>query len=329
MTELNARLKRQALILALLPDLLIVINVDGGITFCSAQVERVLQHKVESLVGAKLWDLLEENSREKLKKLIGRLTNPRNAAEAKRKEDQKNEGSNGSGSNNESGQSSGAVALVSDKSFPVSVVQVGPDSATLDENDTSDASGINGNPKEPDSLTRSLNASSMENSGSDNSGKGAETKNDASTSAQKVLPSSDTSNSSSLSANATKLLTANANLERNVRWHNKKMKEKAVAAQLKAGYKDDVIGADVTANNASARLSSLQHRPESPLANENSDDSGYRESNDSRIETSSSGSGDSSLPNGKSVCSKSTAINFSCFQSRSKVSLDFQDGESR
>ena len=50
MTELNARLKRQALILALLPDLLIVINVDGGITFCSAQVERVLQHKVESLV---------------------------------------------------------------------------------------------------------------------------------------------------------------------------------------------------------------------------------------------------------------------------------------
>ena len=101
------------------------------------------------------------------------------------------------------------------------------------------------------------------------------------------------------------------------------------AAQLKAGYKDDVIGADVTANNASARLSSLQHRPESPLANENSDDSGYRESNDSRIETSSSGSGDSSLPNGKSVCSKSTAINFSCFQSRSKVSLDFQDGESR
>ena len=38
MTKANARLRRQAMILALLPDLVIAITVDGKITFCSAQV---------------------------------------------------------------------------------------------------------------------------------------------------------------------------------------------------------------------------------------------------------------------------------------------------
>lgn len=38
MTKTNARLRRQAMILALLPDLVIAITVDGEITFCSAQV---------------------------------------------------------------------------------------------------------------------------------------------------------------------------------------------------------------------------------------------------------------------------------------------------
>ena len=38
MTKANARLRRQAMILALLPDLVITITVDGEVTFCSAQV---------------------------------------------------------------------------------------------------------------------------------------------------------------------------------------------------------------------------------------------------------------------------------------------------
>jgi hypothetical protein len=38
MTKANAWLRRQAMILALLPDLVIAITVDGKITFCSAQV---------------------------------------------------------------------------------------------------------------------------------------------------------------------------------------------------------------------------------------------------------------------------------------------------
>jgi len=106
------------------------------------------------------------------------------------------------------------------------------------------------------------------------------------------------------------------------------MMEDSQKAKSDDGPKDDVTGASVTANNASARLSSLQHVPEvrtkkeekAPGRYENngdqsssddsllagveekkkvenaSDDSGYRESNDSREETSSSGS-DSSNSN--------------------------------
>lgn len=98
------------------------------------------------------------------------------------------------------------------------------------------------------------------------------------------------------------------------------------------GPKDDVTGASVTANNASARLSSLEHCPithwnkksndpphyestgeqsssddslltgveEKKKSEDASDDSGYRESNDSREESSSSWS-DTSRSNGKSV----------------------------
>lgn len=42
MTRTNARLKRQAMILALLPDLVIAITIGGEITFCSAQVSLVV-----------------------------------------------------------------------------------------------------------------------------------------------------------------------------------------------------------------------------------------------------------------------------------------------
>jgi hypothetical protein len=101
-------------------------------------------------------------------------------------------------------------------------------------------------------------------------------------------------------------------------------------SKVDTGLKDDVTGASVTANNAGARLSSLQHHPMAQLKKEEeksssfesngdqsssddsllagveekkkgenaSDDSGYRESNDSRVETSSSGS-DTSQSNGK------------------------------
>ena len=136
---------------------------------------------------------------------------------------------------------------------------------------------------------------------------------------------------SSLSSE-TKNLRANNNLDRNVRWHNQRMMlEGNKKSETDNGPKDDVTGASVTANNATARLSSLEHCPKvsrgnnlkDPAAYESpgesssddsllagveerkknedaSDDSGYyRESNDSREESSSSWS-DTSRSNGKS-----------------------------
>ena len=128
----------------------------------------------------------------------------------------------------------------------------------------------------------------------------------------------------------TKNQRANNNLDRNVRSHNKRMLEESKKNEVDNGPKDDVTGASVTANNATARLSSLEHHPKAAKGKEReeptttyestgdqssddsllngveerkkgedvSDDSGYRESNDSREESSSSWS-DTSRSNGK------------------------------
>jgi hypothetical protein len=296
MTELNARLKRQALILALLPDLVITINVEGVITFCSAQVERVLHHGIDDIVGAKLEDLLVPSSRDKLNRLVmGLVASEKMAAMGAEGGDAAGENSNSGadqamGNNKMSAKGSGhgasgtesERAVVSEPSFPPSVVKVTAMKNTSGDN--SDNSASLPESKGPSSLTNTgivaATDSSAANSGSD--GAGEKTKTD-----KKNLPSSDTSNSSERSTTAKKLQNANHNLEKNVRAHNKKMNS------LRANYRDDVTGACVTANNASARLSSLQHRPE-PSSEE---DSGYRESNDSREETSSSAS-DSYASNG-------------------------------
>lgn len=298
MTETNARLKRQALILALLPDMVIVIDVEGEITFCSAQVERVLRHKNHDLVGAKLTNLLVPSSRAALPKLVNELvelekTIPKEVegrkrtAKRPRDDDQEESGEEKALSGGET--SVNPAGLPSEPAFPMSVVKVdAAAAAALDENDSSDASasnGVTGAMKQPSSLTRSPTSSSVGNSGSDDVAKKVIS---GAVASSKAVPSSDGSNNGSVSTDAKKLQNANENLERNVRFHNKKMK-----ANKRAGYMDDVIGAAVTANNASARLSSLQHLPES-----SEEDSGYRESNDSREETSSSAS-DSETSNGK------------------------------
>ena len=308
MTELNARLKRQAQILALLPDLVITINVDGVITFCSAQVERVLHHKLDDIVGAQLADLLVPASRDKLNRLVAQLVESEqlatlgvaavNGTVGANEPGNDTEQALGSASNNEpagaaaGGENSSEIAVVSEPSFPLSVVKVKAKDGPSAEIDNSDNSASNPASKGPSSLTqessipRSPTASSLGNS--DDAKSAAKAKDGK----KAGLPSSDTSNSSSLSTAAKKVQKANQNLEKNVRAHNKKMKKKGCPS-----YRDDVTGADVTANNASARLSSLQHRPESS----SEEDSGYRESNDSREETSSSAS-DSSASNRESCC---------------------------
>jgi PAS domain S-box-containing protein len=307
MTQTNARLKRQALILALLPDLVIVIDVEGEITFCSAQVERVLRHKNEDLIGAKLSSLLVPSSRVALQNLVSKLVESEKAAAMEAgpaaqpkgpgdaleesdglKADEDNGPSILVGSGDDTSATPAAAVVSEPSSFPLSVFKVNT-AVAPGENDTSDISasnGLTGAFKERSSLTKSASSASIGNSGSDDSAK-----------KKAASRSSVDSSTSSGCTESKKLQNANANLERNVRWHNKKLK-----ANKKIGNMDDVIGGFVTANNASARLSSLQHLPES-LSEE---DSGYRESNDSRGETSSVS--DSSTSNGKNNVSLPNAM---------------------
>ena len=357
MTRTNARLRRQALILSLLPDLVIVISPEGEITFCSAQVERVLRHKTEDLVGADIRDLLIPESRIALGKLVTGLMNPGKASAAdsgsrRARGDQPSAGArsgdnkaarggdeeNGNDSAESGNLSSGAAAVVSHQSFPLSVVKVdSKQEPASDENDNSDGSGAGG--KEPGvssiSGTARSPSASLANSGScsEDSQKAAaeatrkkdgEAKNERlSPSAAKGtrLSSSDDSSSGSTDPETGNIRMANENLDRNVRWHNKKLQSMSKSSKAKLGHKDDVLGDSVTPNNALARLSSLQHVPskkrkasqfesigdrvssedslsagmeekkrESTERENASDDSGYRESNDSREETSSSAS---------------------------------------
>mmetsp|Transcript_86172 Transcript_86172/g.248839 ORF Transcript_86172/g.248839 Transcript_86172/m.248839 type:complete len:814 (+) Transcript_86172:233-2674(+) len=349
MTRTNVRLKRQALILALLPDLVVATTMEGEITFCSAQVERLLGHRAEDLVGLHLERLLVPSSQDALKKLFKRLADPKKEVRrgAKRRHDEKEAGGNPAEGNSVgkangekgdrrsaqsgSGTTSGA-ALISEQSFPLAVVEVDSkqqqskrhgNSETSNavgsrrlrehsDNSTSNNSGSNnsGSKQQISSLSNATGMSPNDSPSEDDGAQGEEkqSKRTKSPKKGKVHPSSD---DSSLSSEAKK---ASDNLDRNVRWHNQRLMDDKQAADEDQGPKDDVTGASVTANNASARLSSLKHIPirtakkneendqsssddsllagveEKKKVENQSDDSGYRESNDSREETSSSGS---------------------------------------
>jgi PAS domain-containing protein len=129
MAQNNARLRRQAIILSLLPDLVMAITTDGEITFCSGQVERVLRHKIDDMIGMNISKLITPASQDALAKLIESLL----AADKVAVED----GNNESGRSSNSGNTSGApmVSEQSDQGFPLSVVKVNS------FKDSSDSSG--------------------------------------------------------------------------------------------------------------------------------------------------------------------------------------------
>ena len=356
MTALNARLRRQALILSLLPDLVICLDPDGiRMTFTSAQVERVLHHATTDLVGAPLMDLIEPGSRDALSRFLtqSRLRAVSREEEPDDDDDEEDNHNNHSKVTTSSrhhnnrhhhpasmtkkkkssrrdepdkayetaGGTAGPRTVTetssSSMSFPLSVVLQPTTTTTTktttrsDDPDHSDATSSQD--KQPSSLTgnsvaghsgsdepttKPSSSSSLTNNPQKNDHNTNNNINDTGNNNTKTLSkedtsisqSSDASNTSSShtdSSNAKNLLSANANLERNVRQHNQKIMNQHQRAA--AGYKDDVIGAAVTANNASARLSSLQHLRSAESSEE---DSGYRESNDSREETSSSSDGE-------------------------------------
>jgi len=267
MTRTNAKLRRQAMILALLPDLVIAIKVDGEITFCSAQVERVLRHKIDDMVGANILQLLLPSCRESLFKLVERLlaaATEQAALDDNHKCDQII-GDEGADSANSAVNRSGGAAVVSDPSeqgFPT-VVKV--QSRSHSSGTVEDASDMTGN-ADMKSPTRSLSLPDELNSGPTRlmspSNKGQSRNKDSSSSG---------GDESSTSAVAKQLNKANEALDSNVRRHNAQlMCTKEDFRVNKLAHKDDVTGASVTANNAGARLSSLQVNTTSETLNDTS-----------------------------------------------------------
>ena len=284
----------------------------------------MLRHQVDHLVGANIADILTPSSREKLQQLIEELLAAEKAAAVdddavvEQEEDQAKAGVNEN--ENQSAESSagreissrGDAVIVSEQSFPLSVVKV---NSQLTPEENSDLSASNGEGKLAAAKSRSSRGHCRDGEATTPRGKAAErtvgtsdatqVKSDVSSSNPTVQAQS--SDDSLCSSNDAKnLRKANEALGRNVRWHNAKLASKKKLDKAKSEHKDDVIGAFVTANNADARLSSLQHRTDSSIMDKESvdatsDDSGYRESSDSLREDTYSSSGEetSSYPNGK------------------------------
>ena len=249
-------------------------------------MERVLRHQIDHLVGANISDILTPSSRDKLRQLVKELLAAEQAATlgagaAGVLPPTKSSAAAKEGQSSGREISSGAEAIpVSDGFFPLDVVDVanGPNSA--EDNSDLSASNGGGKPVHPGTPAHLSSTSTFGNCRDDdvtaprvNSPKGAtveatdsaQVKSDVSTGCgsnqrAQAQPSSD--DSFATSNDAKNLRKANEALSRNVRWHNEKLEKEGKVGKKKLSHKDDVTGASVTANNASARLSSLQVRAE-------------------------------------------------------------------
>lgn len=300
----------------------------------------MLRHKIPHLVGANFANILTPSSREKLGQLVEELVaaeqaaalGTNNAAALPIAPSAKSAGAELIGpSSGQDVSSSGEVNRVSEGSFPLAVVNCANEANSAEDisDPSSDLSASNGGSGgKTEDATAQRGASPKSDS---------QVKSDLSSGSRPNQRAQTQQSSSDDSFSSSNLLKANEALDRNVRFHNEKLGK---TGKAKPAHKDDVTGAEVTANNASARLSSLQVRSDPPTEEatrkrkasqydsleeqysssssdlmldgidkkksrkngleNSSEDSGYRESNQSVEDTSDDSS---SLRNGKSWCS--------------------------
>ena len=272
----------------------------------------MLQHKIDDLIGAPLTDVIVPESRAAFLRLVDELmTQDSNSppvgdsAALKEKSDRNcADNNNGQSDGGESASSGASAKLVSDASFPMSVVKLGiTNDSSMESGRVSSSSSKNKKQRRGDSSSSNTktamssltctdhsnnsNESNSRDSGShvndrDNDVTGVMERNNHDVTEANINSDNAGSDDSDDNTNGRTAAGININmrdrlsptsaiasddsssearktseaLNRNVQSHNATMKNAAVS-----NYTDDVIGASVTANNAEARLSSLQHRP--------------------------------------------------------------------
>jgi PAS domain-containing protein len=73
MAKDNTHLRHEAMILFSLPDPVLAISEEGIITYCNLQIERVLKHEAEDLIGSNIEDIVMPTSRKKFHRMIQNL----------------------------------------------------------------------------------------------------------------------------------------------------------------------------------------------------------------------------------------------------------------
>lgn len=209
LTADNARLRRQALILSYIPDLVLAIGLDGKIKFCNTQLARVLKHDADDLNGAGIKDIVVPESRGAIRRMIQDLVAVEQIVTDRGEGTDSGSDSNGGQTVSDSTNTEGMAFQSSVHPFNVSEVNVNGQDKLGDGDNVSDSSG------DPSSTKKDGRKSSKQVS----FGKASPTQ------------SSDEP-------------------------PRKKNKTSNVAGM----DVDDVMGESVTANNASAKLSSLIHK---------------------------------------------------------------------
>lgn len=75
MEQDNARLKRESIILSLLPDPVVAITMEGKITFANAQTERMLRLNRSEVVGTNIDEFVANDSKAEFQQMISEVIN--------------------------------------------------------------------------------------------------------------------------------------------------------------------------------------------------------------------------------------------------------------
>jgi len=268
MTRDNARLRRHALILSYLPDPVVSISLEGDITFCNMQLERVLKHPIEDLIGANIEDIMVPSSRKIVRRLIRDLVIAEQRA---------------LGNGEEGGD------LVTDNSKARAPNEVSEENLTSSEPTT--------RPPMVEVSVKSSKNKPPNDSGEDassSSNPSGKSKTSSLTQQESSVTGDPSSNDDQppskkarISGESPDRMKANQNLNKNVEECELNMTNKG-AKELKSSHKDDVMGASVTANNADAKLSSLMKPTDNAadVPTDNTESSNLKEKDSSSAESS-------------------------------------------